>query len=321
MTAAGARVGWVESPLQLINAVEAAADLGDRALILLRGGVAQLADTARWLEPHLPPGVALDQAAAATDPRFRDAPRRLVGDAFSGQFRGVVVATGVRDLVVVDDGSAALHLAAVLAGSERFSRMGQRESAVQRTLGSLAGGRLRAAARAGRVTLVTAYADHPIMRTVPGERIVPNHYAWLRSLDAAPPAALGSVVVLGSALAVDGYVDAAAYERWAGEHAGASYLPHRREDPASLARLRAAGLDVVEPGLPAEIVLGCARGLAEVRSLPSSTGATLARVLPEGARLRVDAVPSGWWTPRADKTFRATLAYLASADDATTEED
>jgi len=321
VTPRGARVGWVESPLQLINAVEAAAALREPSHLLLRGGVAQLAATARWIEPHLPDGVALAAAAAATDSRFRDAPRRLVGDAFSGQFRGVVVATGVRDLVVVDDGSAALHLGAVLAGTERFSRMGQRESAVQRTLGSLTGARLRAAARSRRVTLVTAYADHPVMRTVPGERIVPNRYSWLRSLDAAPPAALGSVVVLGSALAIDGYVDTARYERWATAHAGASYLPHRREDPASLARLRAAGLDVIEPGLPAEIVLGCARGLTEVRSLPSSTGATLARVLPEGARLRVDAVPVDWWTPRADETFRATLAYLASADDATTEED
>ncbi|WP_062317162.1 hypothetical protein [Demequina maris] len=322
MTTDDPRVGWVESPLQLINAVEAAADLDEPTLILLRRGVAQLADTARWLEPHLPEGIRFAEASAATDPRFRDAARRLVGDAFSGQFRAVVTATGARDLVVVDDGSAALHLAAVLAGIERFSRMGQRESAVQRTLGTLTGSRLRAAARAGRVTLVTAYADHEAMPTVPGARIVPNRYAWLRSLDAAPPVELRSVVVLGSALAVDGYVDPERYEAWAASHgAEATYLPHRREDPAALERLRAAGLAVVEPGLPAEIVLGSARGVAHVHSLPSSTGATLARVLPVGTVMKVTAVRHDWWTTRADETFRATLAYLASADEATTEED
>ncbi|WP_062519110.1 hypothetical protein [Demequina silvatica] len=322
MTVADPRIGWVESPLQLINAVEAAAGLDEATLILLRRGVAQLEDTSRWLEPYLPAGVTLAEAASATDPRFRDASRRLVGDAFSGQFRAVVTATGTRDLVVVDDGSAALHLAAVLAGIERFSRMGQRESAVQRTLGSLTGSRLRAAARAGRITLVTAYADHPRMPAVPGARIVPNRYAWLRSLDAQPPVDLRSVVVLGSALAVDGYVDAARYEAWAAAHgADATYLPHRREDPAALDRLRAAGLAVVEPGLPAEIVLGSARGVAQVHSLPSSTGATLARVLPVGTVMTVTAVHDEWWTPRADQTFRETLAYLARADEAESEED
>ncbi|WP_062314163.1 hypothetical protein [Demequina rhizosphaerae] len=321
MSPAARRVGWVESPLQLINAVEAATHLDEPSLLLLRTGVAQLADTARWLEPHLPAGVELAEAASATDPRFRGAARRLVGDAFSGQFRAVVAATGVRDLVVVDDGSAALHLAAVLAGTEQFSRMGQREPLAQRTLGRVTGSRLRAASAAGRVTLFTAYADHRAMPVVPGASIVPNRYGWLRALDGGSPVALRPVVVLGSALAVDGYIATEDYEAWAAAHGPATYLPHRREDRASLERLRAAGLDVVEPGLPAEIVLGSARGLEEVRSLPSSTGATLARVLPVGAVLDVTAVPDAWWTDRADETFRATLAYLASADDAATEED
>ncbi|WP_062382991.1 hypothetical protein [Demequina iriomotensis] len=321
MSAGGLRIGWVESPLQLINAVEAASHRAEETRILLRDGVAQLADTAAWLEPHLPGGVTLAMAASATDRAFRDARRRLVGDAFSGQFRAVVAATGVRDLVVVDDGSAALHLAAVLAGHERFSRMGQREPLRQRMLGAVVGARLRAAARAGDVTLVTAYAEDPAMAALAGARIVPNAYAWLRSLDADPPVALPATVVLGSALAVDGYVDAAAYERWATSHpAGTAYLPHRREGGESLGRLSAGGLEVLEPGLPAEIVLGMARGLAHVSSLPSSTGATLARVLPAGARLDVTPVPDAWWTARADATFRSTLASLASNDDASTEE-
>ncbi|SEJ59252.1 hypothetical protein [Demequina mangrovi] len=322
MTATAPRVGWVESPLQLINAVEAAAALGEPMLILLRSGVAQLAGTARWLEPHLPDDVVLAEAGSASDARFRGASRRLVGDVFSGQFRAVATATGTRDLVVVDDGSAALHLAAVLAGIEPFSRMGQRERPLQRGLGAVTGARLRAAARSGRVMLVTAYADHAAMPVVPGVRIVPNRYAWLRSLDAPPPVDLRPVVILGSALAVDGYVDAERYEAWVASHGtDATYLPHRREDPATLARLSEAGLAVVEPGLPAEIVLGRAHGVAHVHSLPSSTGATLARVLPVGTVMSVTPVDEAWWTDRADETFRATLATLADEEQAEPQED
>ncbi|WP_062518259.1 hypothetical protein [Demequina gelatinilytica] len=321
MTSDAVRVGWVESPLQLINAVEAAAESGERTLVLLRRGVAQLSDTAAWLSPLLPASVTLEEAAAATDPRFARSRRRLVGDAFSGQVRAVLAAGAVGDLVVVDDGSAALHLAAVLAGSHAFSRMGQREPMRQRMLGRVVGSRLRAAARAGQVTLMTAYADHPAMPAVPGARIVANRYPWLRSLSAEAPVSLPRVVVLGSALAVDGYIDPEAYERWVVAHgAGAAYLPHRREPQDWLARVSAAGLDVVQPGLPAEIVLGTAPDVAEVRSLPSSTGATLAQVLPDGVRMSVTAVPDHWWTDRADAPFRSTLTYLAHADHEPTEE-
>ncbi|MDN4475155.1 hypothetical protein QQX09_04690 [Demequina sp. SYSU T00192] len=321
MTPSVRRVGWVESPLQLINALEAAASTDEDTLILLRRGVAQLADTAAWLEPHLPAHVRFDDAAAATDPRFAGATHRLVGDAFSGQVRAVLASRAVGDLVVVDDGSAALHLAAVLAGTQGFSRMGQREPLHQRALGRVSGRRLRDAARAGRVTLMTAYADHPAMPAVPGARMVPNRYSWLRTLAVAAPATLPPTVVLGSALAVDGYIDDDAYGRWVLAHgAGAAYLPHRRETPAWLDVVRAAGLDVVDSGLPAEIVLGADAGVRTVTSLPSSTGATLARVLRDHATLTVTPIPDAWWTGRADGPLRSTLAALTITDPAPTEE-
>ncbi|WP_296665208.1 hypothetical protein [Demequina sp.] len=319
-------VAWVESPLQLINAIEHAhrhhAATGARSVVLWREGVRQLADTATWLGPHAIPVADLVPAGGAWDPRFRAARTRVIGDAFSGQYRTVVAATGARETVVVDDGSAALHLAAALAGTEPFGRMGQVESAHQRALGVVTASRLRAAARGGRLTLFTAYADDSALADVPGARIVLNDYTWLRTVQAPAPSRLAPSVVLGSALAVDGYIDAAAYEGWAASLArGAVYLPHRRESDESLARLGQSGLRVLRPGLPAEIVLGLAADVREVHSLPSSTGATLSRVLRE-ATLTVHAVPPGWWTPSADEAMRSTLDYLANtARDAGQKED
>ncbi|WP_062464898.1 hypothetical protein [Demequina soli] len=309
---------WVESPLQLLNAVEWAAERREPVVIGLREDVASLAPLARWLDTALEATghteVTLAWAATPWAAGLRDARRRIIGDAFSGQFRILTALASTRDVTVLDDGTATLHLARVLSGDEPFARMGQREHPPARALGEAARIRLRRAARAGRLSLFTAYADHPSVTvlTEHGVRVEPNRYAWLRGVRDVPHTAVGPRVVLGSALVPDGYISEANYLTWVADAArgAAHYLPHRRETPALLAKLADHGATVVTTDLPAEVVLACAPGLEEVVSLPSSTRATLAAILPDAVRHRTVSVPEAWWTPAADVALRSVLTPL-----------
>ncbi|GAA2806420.1 hypothetical protein GCM10020219_092790 [Nonomuraea dietziae] len=95
-------MAWVESPLQMLCAVEAhhAGLLGDRTLVVPRAGLRPLAATRRELV-----GLALPEGLELAKPQER-MPRRLnaVGDAFSGrvQLRWITSRSG--RVVIVDDG-------------------------------------------------------------------------------------------------------------------------------------------------------------------------------------------------------------------------
>ncbi|MDN4483524.1 hypothetical protein [Demequina lignilytica] len=305
---------WVESPLQVLNAVEWAHRAGEGCRIVLREDVESLGPLGAWLAPRLEdtaPGVVLDAAPDPARAGLRRSGRWVVGDVFSGQIRLLVALSRTRDLVVLDDGSATLHLAQVLQGGGGFGRMGQRESLPARVLGAIMRRRLLRAARAGRLELFTAYDAPEVGRLADlGATLTPNRYAWVRGLEPAEPGQIGAHVVIGSALAADGYIDAAAYEAWAIATGGpgATYLPHRRETDAALARLATAGLRVVRSALPAELVLATAADLESVTSLPSSTAATLAHVLGPSVTHRIQAVPTPWWTAAADESMRSTLS-------------
>ncbi len=155
-----ARVGWVESPLQLVNAVEYAAAVGDPVHLCLRAGVPQLGDTGRLFAPSLPRGVTMSGPwRSATRSPMTMARRRLIGDANSGQLRALTTFTGAQDLVVVDDGSGTLSLARRLAKGLPLARHGKQESALHRVLGAAASVRMRTAAEDGRLTVFTAYPE------------------------------------------------------------------------------------------------------------------------------------------------------------------
>lgn len=312
-------VAWVESPLQAVNAIEWAQQAQQPCRVLLRADVPSLAPLRARLEERLAHGPTPVELAVAPDPVRGGLPRarrRVLGDVFSGQIRLVTALMGARDAVIVDDGSATLHLARVLGRAAPYGRMGQRESLVARALGAAARARLLRAARAGRLELFTAYDDDPGVAGLAdlGIRVRANEYGWIRALDLSDQVKVGSRVVIGSALAEDGYIDPEEYERWviARGGPGASYLPHRRESEGTRRRLAEAGLTVVVTDLPAELVLAAAPRLESVISLPSSTAATLARVLPRGVEHRVEHVPASWWTPAADAPMREALSATVS---------
>ncbi|WP_061961241.1 hypothetical protein [Demequina flava] len=309
-----ARVAWVESPLQMINALEYAQATGEALHICLRAGVPKLGDTGRGLVPHLPKRVTMSGPwdSAMRSP-FATAKRRLVGDVCSGQVRAVLTYTGVRDLVMVDDGSAMLSTARRLDRGVALARHGKPESLPMRALGASTTSRLVNAMRRQRLALFTAYASAPEVAALAakGLRVQANDYVWLRSADFEFGTSHDEHVVVGSALADDGYVRPEAYMDWLRAltaEGPVAYFPHRRETPASLTMWAAIpGVELRRTGLPIEVVIAAATHVKRVSTLPSSVVATLPSVLADDVEFAVTPVPEAWLTPLADQPLRDVL--------------
>ncbi|WP_062305572.1 hypothetical protein [Demequina subtropica] len=309
-----ARVAWVESPLQLLNAIEWAAATGEPLDIMARAGLVQLDRTVAALVGHLPAGVTIDlSAGSAVNPRMRGAHSWLLGDVYSGQVKAMLAATGVRDTVIVDDGSAATSMADALAARAALSRPGVAEGLGHRALGLAGSARLAAAARRGRVGFFTAYPDAPgfVALAAAGADVRRNAYAWTRATRPVD-AVYAEHVVVGTALIADGHVSRDAYREWLTGHADPStvYIPHRRED-AELALIADLGLTVLPVDVPIEIALAGSPTVRRVSTLPSSVVATLRVILDPEVELDVEVIPSRWWEPGVDPRLRAMLEALA----------
>ncbi len=271
--AAGSAFAWVESPLQLLGAVEYAAATGSAVRIVPRAGAAQLEATIERLERMgLPPGVEVLAERSTPVPALVGGERHwLLGDVFSGHSRLALSLASPDRLTVVDDGAISLHLDRVLAGEGAFGRPGVRESMVVRGLAAGAHSRLLALASADALELFSCF---PLRSSA----LVPHRFSWLRK--AAAPQAPRTDVVLGSAAVTDSRVTADAYLRFIDAlERPIAYFPHRREPDDVLARLaRLRGVRIERTGLPIELVLAGAER-ARVRSLPSSALSTLPHVL------------------------------------------
>lgn len=272
----GIASAWVESPLQLLCAVEWAFARGEAVRIVPRSGGAQLSATAaRLREIGLPDGVTIEGARPL--PAFASQ-HWIIGDAFSGMARSALALRMPHRLTIVDDGSTTLRLPAVLDGSSQLSR--NTDSAAARAIAELASERLRDLDETGSLELFSYYALALPSRT-------PNRFRWLRSrglLAAVPPR-----VFLGSASVVDGLMPERDYLELVARSAPASYFPHRRETLSLLQRVAALpGIEVEDRGLPIELVLAGARA-ASVISLPSSAVETL-RIILLGSGSTIDVV-------------------------------
>ena len=119
-----------------------------------------------------------------------------------------------------------------------------------------------------------------------GVRLRGHRFSWTRRT-ARPPRLPADRVLLGTARVVDGLLDP---ERHLAEVARIAaigslvYLPHRRESAAHLAAVRRIpGVTVIEAGLPVELFLAGAEGLA-ILSAGSSADLTLDHVLARRER-------------------------------------
>lgn len=311
----GRTAAWVESPLQALSVVEAHARgaLGERTALVARPGVPALEATLHELAAlELPDGLELE--APGTGPG-RSPESWVVGDAFSGVVQKALLRGMPRELVVVDDGAATLHLLALLARGAPLVRARAGTSPVRAVLGRIASHRLRHAAMAGRVTVLTAYRVPDSLRLDLdrlGVRLRGHVFEWVRS-QAAPEAIPQRTVLLGSAAVVDGLVHPAHYLDWVADHAQEgplAYFAHRREDESTLGPVQAIpGVEVRQTGVPVELAL---RGLGprhRIVSLPSSTTTTLRLVLAgRGTAIDVQPVAESWWTPSAPRAARALIA-------------
>jgi len=277
---------WVESPLQLLCAVEYAAASGIPVRIVPLKGAAQLADTARYLEAlGLPPHVLIEgpRRSPLLGGFRRGRDHWIVGDAYS-RFTRLALAAGdlrvggLRWLTIVDDGAITKSLVDVIAGVAPLERPDRVESAVVRAIARRARTRLLKLASQQGLEIFSFYPlDLPVLRR--------HCFEWLRSrMDQgeASPTALpeGSRVILGSASVVDGRQDSSSYLDWVGaQELPATYFPHRRETEEMTTRVsQIAGITVSQPGIPIELVLASARGLW-IASQPSSALTTLEIIL------------------------------------------
>jgi len=318
-------VAVVESPLQLLGALEAhAAGLaGPRTEIRVRSGVPALDASATTLDAAgLPAGAVIHLGATADDASSSPRGTWLVGDAFSGQWQAAFVRHRVRGRVVLlDDGLATVTLARALVAGEPAVRASRRAGGVvgfaRTRLGSLVTGKLRRLAREGRVTLFTAMPlDIPLMTHLHGigVEVVSHRFEWLATQQ-PPIAPAEPTVIVGSGLVADGWVRADPYVEWIerlAEFGAVAYLPHRRSDPAVVARLAALpGVRVDEAGLPVEMRLRGLRAPQRVVCLPSTAYVLLDALHGStGVRVQVRPVPDDWWTGNAAPDVREHLSSV-----------
>ncbi len=301
----GGTLALVESPAQLLNAVEwlDATPEADARLVVLAPQRAesrrQLASTVRlvsgprveveWYEPRR---AARDMARvlATLVPRVARSRRLVLGDPFSGLMQALLAAAWRAETVVVDDGTATIEFA---------SRLRAREPMVRWHVGSP--GRLHRR-RAAHTTAVLARRPLEVFTSMPldptGLRVRANGYGWLRRRYPQPTVVPGAALV-GSSLVETGVVRREPYLAAVArlvEHEGLRrYLAHRREDESKLAEVARLGVEVQRRSLPLEVEL--ARGPVEQRvlSFPSTVLYTLPVVL-EGTGVQVDGldVPESW---------------------------
>jgi len=322
-----------ESPLQLLMTVEAvdAGHVRGPVAVHARRGVPGLEDAVRAFGTlPLPPTVDLDVRGRVRSTRAGLGASTLVlGDAFSGRAQALLAA---RDrwgggapgaacrVVVVDDGLATAHLARVLASPERrpLVRLGTPATARRDALGLAARDGLLRRAELGRLRLVTAFEPPHDVRDAlerSGVRIARARLHWAARVAPAVGGRISEpVVVVGSALVVDGLLRREPYLAWVralARDGRVRYLPHRREDAGALAHVAAIpGVVVDRAGLPIELRLAGLRPPQRVAALPTSAIALLPATLAPGVRLDATVPEAGWWTPGVDDDLREHLVSI-----------
>lgn len=306
---------WVESPLQLLSVLDGAhcGRWGGPTLVQHRTDVPALTALVEALAPRVDPSLVTLRPSACP---WTGRGTWVVGDAFSGRVQARAAAGMLPRVVVTDDGLATLHLLDLLAQGTDAPLVRARATPhpVRRALARRVH---RALAAARSLEVVTALPVPPGTRAAAeasGFLVHQHDYAWASTLAQgdAPPEQL---VVVGAALAADGLVRPDAYRAriadLAQEHGPLAYLPHRRQNPATLAALGSLpGVRVHHADLPVEVALLALAPGTRVRCLPSTPALTLGGLLPaRGVSVEVDLIPEEWWMPGSEG-FRAHLARV-----------
>lgn len=320
----GTAYAWVESPFQLLGALEAhaAGGLGERLVVLPRKGVEPLVTAvAEVTRLGLPEGASVRLPAGA--------PRRgggflAVGDAFSGAVQRLLVQSPPRYLVLLDDGRSTRRvMAALLEDDVPLVRPHVRETAHRMVLARMAKRRLRRMIERGRVRVVTALPLPDRVMAAATEAGLPveqNDFTWLRSLpggEVSTDEKRRETIVLGTSMVANRLIKAQPYLAWVrslADQGPVVYRAHRRENGSTMSPLtNYPGITMIQGRIPVEISL---RGMTErhtVVTLPSTAVSSL-RLIAPAADIQEFAVPDDWWLPNVPEAARQQLSPDNASD-------
>lgn len=310
---------WVESPLQLLSAVEthAAGLLGDQVRIIPREGM-PLAATTKALLKNSPTGLTF-MPAAKRPPQPNSARERYVtGDAYSGRVqRSLLTGVKAKEIIIIDDGLATLALIRQLVSTEPTAliRARAKNTPARHALGLATWHRLRTLAKEGRLLIVSALQVEPQIKQRMQElgiKFAQHRFEWLATQPVAERFTEPTLLI-GSAMAADSIIHPAPYLAWIRSIAAegpVAYFPHRRETPELLAELQQIPqLILKEHTIPIEMRLRDLRPGQEIRALPSTVIPSLRLLLGNEARsLYAQPVPEHWWTAETSQELRDHLS-------------
>jgi hypothetical protein len=313
VTDSHAVLAWVESPFQLLGALEAHSTgaLGERLIILPRQGVEPLARTIVELRRlGLPPSTSV--LAPGLAPQRHCGPL-AVGDAFSGAVHRMLLQSSPSELVLLDDGRSTRRVmdALVLPGVPLI-RPHITPSPPRALLAKAALAKLKRMAGRGRLRVVTALDLPAAMIEAAahsGIAVQEHHFDWLRNLpgDATPAT---ETVVLGTSLVANELISVEPYLDWVwaiARDGPLTYRAHRREDDRTLGPLaRCPGVTIETGQVPVEVSLRRMTARNRVLTLPTTAVSTLRLITPE-ARIQEFAVPDSWWRPHVPSAARQHL--------------
>jgi hypothetical protein len=309
----GAVLAWVESPFQLLGALEAHSSrlLAEQLVVLPRHEIEPLATTVGELHRlGLPLGVTVLPPSRA--------PRRVggtlaIGDAFSGEVHRLLMQSSPDSVVLLDDGRATRRVMdALVVPGVPLIRPHVLPSPPRSLLARLALLKLKWLAGQGRLEVITALRlpDSVIVAAQrAGIRVLHHSFGWLRGLpaDATPDY---DTVVLGTSMVANDLISAEPYLDWVraiARDGPVSYRAHRREDARTLAPLAScAGVVIETGGVPVEVSLRGMTARQRVLTLPTTAVSTLRLITPR-ARIQEFAVPEAWWLPAVSSAARRHL--------------
>ena len=310
----------VESPAQLLNVVEWAAQAGEAAADLrvtvlaptneasrrqLRAMAALARETGldvAWHEPRMG-GAATARTVRSLASELSGVGRLVVGDPFSGVLQVVMSVSRAAEVVVVDDGTATLEFARQWVAGEHLSRWhsvatpGQRRQISAFARDQISGS-VRRRIGPGSGCRLSLFSSLDV--TLPRVPVVRNTFGWVRSRFPSPEIKLGSDLI-GTSLVETGVVDADHYLRGVAslveQYSVDRYFAHRKEDDAKLAAVERLGVAVVRPELPLEIAARLGVLARRLISFPSTVVHTLPLVLADTpAELLVCDIADTWYT-------------------------
>ncbi|GAA1405633.1 hypothetical protein AUR04nite_15760 [Glutamicibacter uratoxydans] len=312
---------WVESPLQLLSAVEthAAGLLGHDVRIIPRQGM-PLEATTQALLANAPAGVSFLPPARKPPAPKNSADRFVVGDAYSGKVqRALLAGIKAKEVIIIDDGMATLALIKQLTAMDPTAlvRARAKNSAARTAMGLAMWHRLRQLARESRLLIVSALlVDEPTQQRMEevGIKFAQHKFEWLATQPVAERFTEPTLLI-GSAMVADGLIHEQPYLEWIAsiaEDGPVAYFPHRRENGQLLEKIgRIENLVAMQHTVPIEMRLRALRPGQEIRALPSTVIPSLRLLLGHDAKaLYPQPVPDSWWT---DSTPHALREHLSSS--------